>query len=244
MSTVVGFDTATPDAAVALTRDGEVVAEDTVAPSTPGRPRHAGVVLAEIERLVGATGGWPEVERIAVGVGPGSYTGLRIGVATARALAQGLAKPLVPVGTLAALGRGIVARLDSDRRPVLPVIDARRAQVFAALLDPDGAVIWEPFVARPEELAERLRSSDNGPDSAASGVVAAGDGSLRFRGELEAAGVAVLPASDPAHRLSASHICLLAESVPPTPPEAVRPVYLRAPDAERWIERDRGTTSG
>jgi tRNA threonylcarbamoyladenosine biosynthesis protein TsaB len=241
MGTVIGFDTATQDAAVAVTRDGVVLGEASVPPPGPGRPRHAGVLLAEVERLVAEAGGWPRVDRIAVGVGPGSYTGLRIGVATARALSQGLGIPLAPVGTLAALAEGIAERPGASGCPRLPVIDARRAQVFAALFDPDGGEVGPPLVARPEELTERLNLLSAERDPGGTTVVAAGDGSLRFRRELEAAGVEVLPDSDPAHRLSARHVCLLSESVRLAPPEEVRPIYLRAPDAERWIERDRGT---
>jgi tRNA threonylcarbamoyladenosine biosynthesis protein TsaB len=228
MSIVLGFDTATADTTVAVR--GDVTQEESTEPPGPGgRPRHAATLLPEVERLVQAAGGWDRIERIGVGVGPGSYTGLRIGVATARALAQGTGKPVVPVGSLAALAQGMAA--SADKRGLLPLIDARRGQLFAALYE-GGEERWAPFVATPEELVSRLADLPAPP-------VSAGDGSLRFRHDLEAAGVEVADDSDPAHRLRARFICELAAEGPAAQPGAVEPVYLRAPDAERWLERDR-----
>jgi len=228
---IVGFDTATDDVAVALTRDADAIAERQLAPPDGGRPRHASGLIAEIEAVVGEGGGWELVEAIGVGVGPGSFTGLRIGVATGRALAQALAKPLVPVGTLEALARGIGERSEASERLRLAVLDARRGQAFAALFGPGGEQVWAPLVAGPEELAERLRSL-------ARPCLAGGSGALRFRRVLEAAGVAVLADPDPAHRVSARQVCDLAAAGASAPIESVRPIYLRPPDAEIWLERD------
>jgi tRNA threonylcarbamoyladenosine biosynthesis protein TsaB len=224
----VGFDTATADAAVAIFQDGEV-RQSSTPPLEGGRPRHATVLLAEVERLVGEAGGWGSVERIGVGVGPGSFTGLRIGVTTARALSQASGTPVVGVGSLAALARGMVES-SGDGAPLLPLIDARREQLFGALYDGEGRrELWPPFVATPEELAQRLAGLDSTP-------VAAGDGSLRFRHELEAAGVEVIDAAGASHRIQARFVCELAAEGPPQGPESIEPLYLRAPDAERWRE--------
>src|SRR3954454_24894615 len=118
---VIGFDTATEDTAVAATAGDDVLFEAAAAPESDGRPLHAATLLPQIDRAVEAAGGWERVGRLAVGIGPGSFTGLRIGIATARALAQSLELPLVPVGTLEALGQGILVR--SGGRPALAVID-------------------------------------------------------------------------------------------------------------------------
>ena len=89
-----------------------MVWERAVPPLEPGgrRPVHATALLVEVEQAARALGGWGEVDRIAVGVGPGSFTGLRIGVSSARALAQALGCELVAVSTLAALGEGMAER--------------------------------------------------------------------------------------------------------------------------------------
>ena len=229
-SGLLGIDTATADTTVAVTLDGELLSERTAAPAPDGRPRHAAALLREIEAAVVRAGGWPRIGAIAVGVGPGTFTGLRVGIATARALAQGRGLLLVPVSSLAALALGIGESRAAHGRPRLPLIDARRGEIFTALHAVDGNVLWESFVATPQELGARVRDLDRAP-------VAAGDGSLRFRQQLEAAGVEVLPQADPAHRMAARHICALAADVEPGRLEQAIPLYLRRPDAEVWREQ-------
>jgi tRNA threonylcarbamoyladenosine biosynthesis protein TsaB len=229
--TVIGWDTATSDVAVAATRDGELLDERLVGAPPNGRPRHATALLREVEWVAERAGGWAGIEAIAVGVGPGSFTGLRIGVAAARALSQALAKPVFSVGTLAALAGGIGGRGGDGDRLRLAILDARRGQAFAALYESGGEEVWPPTVTTPDELADRVATLSQSP-------LAAGSGAIRFRTELEVAGAEVPPESDSAHRLSARHVCFLAEAGKPSPPESVQPIYLRAPDAERWLERD------
>jgi tRNA threonylcarbamoyladenosine biosynthesis protein TsaB len=144
--------------------------------------------------------------------------GLRVGIATARALAHAHDLLVHPVSSLAALAAGIDAPLR------LALIDARRGELFGALYEEDEP-LWEPFVARPEEVAERLGEEGLTP-------LAAGDGAIRFREALEAAGARVAPDGSQAHAVRALHICRLADAVQPVPPEAVLPDYLREPDAQ------------
>jgi tRNA threonylcarbamoyladenosine biosynthesis protein TsaB len=162
--------------------------------------------------------GWADVDAIAVGVGPGTFTGLRIGVATARALATAAQIPIHPVSSLAALAEAI----EAESR--LPLIDARRGELFGALYE-NGELIVAPFASRPEQLAERLGRDPRG-------AVAAGDGSLKFREFLEAAGVRVPPDGSGLHVVRALHVCRLAARVPGERPETVLPTYIRDPDAE------------
>ena len=233
---ILGIDTATAGAAVAVAFGCVLASERYAGPDPDGRPRHSSRLLAEVEDAVGAAGGWERIGVIAVGVGPGTFTGLRVGIATARALAQGRGLPMAPVSSLAALARGIAEQ--APGRPRLAAIDARREQAFAALYDADDEPVWGPLAGSGPELAERLR---HGPSL----VVAGGDGSLRFRAWLESAGVEVLPAANEGHRIAARHVCGLAARVEPGPPEQVTPVYLRRPDAEVWREqRDRESRGG
>jgi len=229
MPAIIGFDTATDETAVAAVRDGELLFAGSVGPGDDRRPAHATRLLAEVEEAAAAAGGWDSVVRIAVGVGPGSFTGLRIGVATARALAQSLRIELVGVGTLTALARG--AASGAGERPLLAALDARRGELFAALYDAGDEEIWEPFVVAPGELAERLAQLNDPP-------LAAGSGALRFRDELQESGAEVLGDSDPSHRIAAREICAIGGLISASDPESVAPIYLRQPDAERWHERD------
>jgi tRNA threonylcarbamoyladenosine biosynthesis protein TsaB len=231
---VLGIDTATAHVAVGVTAGGSLLSERSAAPAAGGRPRHSAALLAEVEAALADAGGWERVALIGVGVGPGTFTGLRVGVATARALGQARGLELAPVSSLAALALGIRAAPD---RPRLALIDARRGELFAGLYDADGEPTWEPFVAGPDELAERVATLAAAP-------LAAGDGSLRFRERLETAGVEVLPDADAAHRMAARHICALAERAPRVRPEAVTPIYLRRPDAEVWREQRAGERAG
>jgi len=238
VTAVLGFDTATADTAVALVRDGEVLAESVCGPDPDsGRPVHARALLVAIDRAVAAGGGWGATDRIAVGIGPGSFTGLRVGIAAARALARGRGLPLVGVGTLAVLADGLLALDGGPHTPALAVIDARRGQAFAALYGPGGDEVWPPFVAGADELCERVAGLPSPP-------VAGGDGSLRFRLQLEGAGAVVVDAESPVHRVSARRLCVLGAAAAVTRPGGVQPIYLRRPDAEIWRERQRGASHG
>ena len=188
---------------------------------------HATGLLQEVERAAAAAGGWQAVDLIAVGLGPGTFTGIRIGIATARGLGVSLGLPLRGVCTLDALGRGIQEA--SEGGPALAVLDGWRGEVFAALYGSDGERLWEPAVYRPEELAERVAALEETP-----GV--AGSGAVRFRNELTRDGVRIADDSDPVHRVAARHLCALAAASGES--GELAPIYLRPPDAERWRERD------
>jgi tRNA threonylcarbamoyladenosine biosynthesis protein TsaB len=218
--TIVGFDTSTAATSVCVLRgDGEafeLVPEPARLGEPPGHSRELLPGVEDLMRTAAVT--WADVEGIAVGVGPGGFTGLRIGVASARALGTAARVPVHPVSSLAALAAGIDAPL------ALPLIDARRGELFGALYE-HGEQVVAPFAAHPDALGERL-----GLDIA--GAVAAGDGSLKFRRILEAAGVRVPPDDSGLHVVRALHVCRLAARVPAQRPEAVLPTYIRDPDAE------------
>jgi tRNA threonylcarbamoyladenosine biosynthesis protein TsaB len=221
---LLGLDTSTAAAGACVLRDDGELFEIAPEPAALGRPpAHARELMPAVAEVLERSGlAWHDLDAIAVGVGPGSFTGLRIGIATARALAAAAGLQLRPVSSLAALARGI-EQLGSDS-VVLPVIDAKRGEVFAAAYDA-GRELWAPFVASPETLAERVREAAFGP-------LAAGDGSIRFRRMLETAGIRVAPEDSGAHVVRALHVCRLAAAARGKPPEAVLPEYLRAPDAK------------
>jgi tRNA threonylcarbamoyladenosine biosynthesis protein TsaB len=217
---ILGLDTSTAASAACVLDAGGPAFEVLPEPEALSRPpAHARELMPAVAAAMDQAGaGFGDLRAIAVGVGPGSFTGLRIGVATARALAAAGGLPLVGVSSLAALAAGIEAEL------TLPLIDARRGELFAALYRGRSAV-WGPLAAAPEALVERLGEGAATPR-------AAGDGSVRFRGVLEAAGVHVDPDDSRSHVVRALHVCRLAAEAPGQAPECVLPNYLRAPDAK------------
>jgi tRNA threonylcarbamoyladenosine biosynthesis protein TsaB len=204
--TLLGLDSSTSaSTACVLRADGQAFEVAPPVERLGQPPAHASELMPAVaEAMERAEIAWGDLAAIAVGVGPGAFTGLRIGIATARALATARGLPLRRVSSLAALAAGIEAPLR------LPLIDARRGELFAAL---------------PEELIGRVREAGLSP-------LAAGDGSIRFGGMLEEAGIPVAPQDSAAHVVRALHVCRLAAGARDEPPEAVLPEYLREPDAK------------
>ena len=209
MSALLGFDTATPDTVVALAIDGGEPAELRHTPGPGERPGHAAQLLPLAGALLDRAGlGFGDLGRIGVGVGPGTFTGLRIGLASARALGFALSVPVHGVGTLDALlcGDGVD----------VACIDARRGEVFCL-----GPGI-EPQAIDPEALAALLPA----------GATVAGDGAVRYRDALSAAHVP--PDDSPLHLPHARHHAALhATAGPPEPcylraPDAERNLAMRA----------------
>ncbi len=240
---ILAFDTATAATAVALALGDGTVATARHDPEPGARPGHASQLLPLVVGLLGEAGiGFAQLDRIAVGVGPGTFTGLRIGVATARGLSQAQDLPLVPVSTLRALA------LTADEAPAaatdpeepdavtLAVLDARRGEAFAAAwargaaADPALAPLLEPAALTPEALEAAVAALPASP-------LAIGDGALRFEQQLRAVG-ARIPADDsPLHRVDAAAHCRLAAVLEPVARDAVLPAYLRLPDAELALRR-------
>jgi tRNA threonylcarbamoyladenosine biosynthesis protein TsaB len=191
----LAFDTATGAATSALLDGSELLGE---------RVSRAQSLLEDVDALLRQAGAHPsDLDRLAVGIGPGSFTGVRIGLAVARGLALSLELPGAAVSTLDALAAGAPG--------ALPVIDAKRREVFALL---DG----EPRVLAPADLPVEL------------GTVCVGDGAVRYRELLEERGAVVLPDEDERHLPRARfHAALAGET---RPMDEIEPLYLRVPDVD------------
>jgi tRNA threonylcarbamoyladenosine biosynthesis protein TsaB len=198
---ILAFDTATSVATSALVEDGETLGERIGLPSR---------LLEDVNELFEQADAAPtELKGIAAGTGPGSFTGLRMGLAVARALGLALDVQVAGVSTLDALAAGAPG--------ALPVIDARRKEVFTLI---EG----EPVALRPDRLSHSLLQ----------GQVCVGDGAVRYRDVLEAAGAEVPPDGSRLHVPHARLHARLAESFGPA--ELVEPIYVRVPDADRVLE--------
>ena len=192
----LAFDTATRVATAALVRDGTVLGE---------RVSRAVSVLEDADELLREAGAEQrDLTGLVVGTGPGSFTGLRLGLAAARGLAFALDVPVAGVSTLRALAAGSPG--------ALPVVDAGRREVFVL----DGP---EPAVRKPEELELEP------------GTLCVGDGALRYRAVLESRGAEIPPDDDERHLPRARFHAALASDFGPA--EKIEPLYLRVPDAEK-----------
>jgi tRNA threonylcarbamoyladenosine biosynthesis protein TsaB len=138
---ILQIETATASCSVALTQNGQVLAVK----ERNERNIHAEVITLFIQEIFALTGKtYIDVDAVAVSSGPGSYTGLRIGVSTAKGLCFALDKPLIAVGTLKAMADGILEHLqlpDGSGTLLCPMIDARRMEVFTAVFDACGQQI-------------------------------------------------------------------------------------------------------
>lgn len=224
---ILAFDTATPATTVALC-DGDgapVQARDDPEPGT--RPRHTTRLMSLIVEVLERSGcRWDGLDRIAVGVGPGTFTGLRIGVSTARALAQARGIQLTGVSTLESLA---LAAADDASEAVVAVLDARRGEVFAAAWETSGAVLGrrllEPVALAPQMLARSAAQLG-------SRRLMVGDGALAFRPVLAGPGTTIPDQSSRLHSVDAIYHCRLAHGLSAAAGGDVRPAYLRQPDAE------------
>lgn len=225
---ILAFDTATSATAVALCDPEAGMALEARDDPPPGaRPGHTTKLMPLIRDVLDRAGvGWQNIERIAVGTGPGTFTGLRIGVATARALAQALGVGLVGVSTLEAVAMGAASQ---PVGAVLAVLDARRGEVFAAgWRTAAGGLderVLEPLAISPEALAGRLSALPRP-------LLAVGPGAVEWREQLGRAGTVIPEEDSELHRVTALSHCRLASGVDASSPAEVSPQYLRLPDAE------------
>ena len=235
---VLALDTTTRRGSVAVAKDGRVLDLLEGDAARPHAERVPGDLVRSLER---AGASLSEVDVFAVAVGPGSFTGLRIGIAAIQGCAFAAARPVVGVSALEALALSVAAASAAPIRRLGVWIDAQRQEVFSALYDIRGPgvtaaleTVEGPAVGDPAETAARWCRLMGG-----AWCPVAGDGAVRYQQALaEAAGAAVPVIAPPP---LAATIALVAEqrarAGERTLPHAIRPLYVRRPDAELARER-------
>ncbi len=228
---ILGVETATPQVSVAIGGHEGVLGQIEVA---RGR-RHAEILTPAIEFLCRQTDVTiAEFGAIAVDVGPGLFTGMRVGLAAAKAMAQALRIPMIGISSLDLLA----FPLRYADRTIAAVIDARKGEVFYAFYRPvPGGVqrVTEPVVGKVDDLVADLLARDQN-------AICVGDGALRYRDEIEAGKrcefaeqFLSFPSAAPLVQLA--HARALREDW--VNPWEIQPMYLRAPDAQiNWSTRE------
>ncbi|MGE3404709.1 MAG: tRNA (adenosine(37)-N6)-threonylcarbamoyltransferase complex dimerization subunit type 1 TsaB [Vicinamibacterales bacterium] len=239
---ILALDTTTRAGSCALARDGRVVREQA---SDPGQPP-AARLPADLMALLDAAGvALDAIDLFAVATGPGSFTGLRIGIATMQGLAFARSKPLIGISGLDALAAiATSAEIPSvrsgasalppttDHRPptIVTWVDAWRGEVYAARYEA-GREVEAPIVAPPAQLLARITTP----------ALFIGDGAAAYRDEIARALGDRGQLAEPLTPLLAGAIARLADAAAAAghlpAADAIRPLYVRRPDAE--LARDR-----
>lgn len=216
---VLALDTTTREGSCALARDGRVLREQGSDASKPQAARLPGelVTLLEHEGVTLA-----EIDVYAVATGPGSFTGLRVGIATMQGLAFAAGKPLIGISALDALHDA--ARVSTAR--VATWIDAWRGEIYAALYE-DGREVEAPTVTHPDDVLPRLAGRP---------TLFIGDAAATYAAAIGAALGDQATIADPVTPLLAGTIARLAAEAARAgqlpPPHAIRPLYVRRLDAD------------
>jgi tRNA threonylcarbamoyladenosine biosynthesis protein TsaB len=216
---VLGIESSTLTASAAVVRDGVVLAADDVR-----APTHSDVLLVTIDRVMKQAGVAPrELAAVAVGAGPGSFTGLRIGMSTAKGIAFAAGVPLFAISSLAALARDAVAAGATGL--IVPALDARRGELYAGFYRIDGVAAAPDRVIAPAELAAAIDA-------------ARGDGPATVVGDgISVHGLALAPpvAVRPELRTTPSAIAVALIASAGNHPDALldgAPRYIRPAEAE------------
>lgn len=222
---ILALDTSAAAGSAAVIRDGRVAIERR---GDPART-HGERLPAELMRLLAEAGiRLGDVDRFAVVTGPGSFTGLRVGIATIQGLAFAADRLVVPVPAFDALA----ATVTPDGRAVATWIDAHRGEVFAQLFAPDGRTVLQPPTSRPpRETIADWQAAGLPP------AVFVGDGAVKHRDVIEGLAPAGSGIAAGIPLLAGVAGVIAADAARAVRPHALVPLYVRRPDAE--LARDR-----
>ena len=219
---VLAFDTATPAVTIALHDGTHVLAETT----TVDARRHGELLASSIDAVLAEAGASRlDISAVAAGTGPGPYTGLRVGLVTARVLGSALRVPVYGVCTLDVIAADVVTMGTAAGQGFIVATDARRREVYWARYDACGHRLNGPAVGFPADVAETVAEAGAGRAADSPGIPTAGAGALLYPGVL---GEPIEPSYPAAGTLAGIAAQQLAAGEPGS---AAEPIYLRRPDA-------------
>ena len=228
---ILGIETATRTGGVAIVSEGGVLAEYTLNIEVT----HSERLMSTVDRVLKDTGlSISNIDGFGVSIGPGSFTGLRIGLSTVKGLAFTTGKPVAAVPTLKALAWNT----PHSRYPVCPLLDAKKKEVYAALYRYDGRELVQDLPEMVLPLAELA-------DRVAGEVLFSGEGARLFAGDIERlfagrAHLAPLSATVPSAASVAEIALDMIRAGRHTGPDDLSPMYIRRPEAElAWEKRQR-----
>lgn len=218
---ILGLETTAAAASCALWQDGSLLAMSYQRSALT----HSRTMLPMIEDMLkNADLNMADVDTIAVAQGPGSFTGIRIGVATAKGLCWGAGKKAVGVSTLEAMARNVL--FAAGDAVICPVMDARRSQVYGALFDNTGKRLTEDAAIAAAELAAKLKELGRS-------ALVLGDGWAVFEKALQQEEIPYRIGPEPLRYQNAWGVCVAAAEKEPIGADELLPVYLRLSQAER-----------
>ena len=227
---ILGFDTAMGACSAAVWADGAITAHKL----RPLERGHAEALVPMLEEVRAAAGfEYRDFDCFAVTVGPGTFTGIRVGLATARGFGLATGRPVIGVTTLEVLARAAMEHEEPDCDTTLAVIDARRDEVYAQAFGSGGTALWPPAILAVDDVAGKL---------APGGIHLAGTGAKAVAARLDEAGHPYSLAGDSicTYPDAAQVVSLAVERAGSDPKgewPAPVPLYLRAPDARLPGER-------
>lgn len=228
---ILGIETATKTGGVAIVSENGVLAEYTLNIEVT----HSERLMSTVDRVLKDTGfTLANIYGYGVSIGPGSFTGLRIGLSTIKGLAFATGKPVAAVPTLRALAWNI----PFSRYPVCPLLDARKKEVYAGLYRYDGGNYVQEMPDTVISLAEMAGKT-------AGEILFTGEGARLFAGDIQKsfgdrAHFATLSSSVPSAASVAEIALMMLKAGQQTAPDELVPMYIRRPEAEvAWEKRQR-----
>jgi tRNA threonylcarbamoyladenosine biosynthesis protein TsaB len=223
---IVALDTTTREGSVAVARDAALIAARSGDAALTHGQRLPGDIMAALDAAHLTI---DDVDLLAVAAGPGSFTGLRVGIATVQGLAVARGIEVVPVPTLEALARSLDPQMPNEL--VAAWMDGQRGEIFGILYDEAGRELMPPVAGVPERVLENWHLPHN------RSVAFIGDGAVRYRGMIDAqAGGRARIVHPPPLAGTIARIAF-EERHRAVGPHQVVPIYVRRPDAE--LARDR-----